>query len=170
MPTDAELTFADHAGRLYARRYGFPPMVGRLIGYLSVRHPEALTIAELADALLASRSAISNAVKTLEQLRVAVRSRAAGEQNDRVRLDLSSSHALGFDTGEYVELRELANEGLEVLADAPVERRALLLELAAFSDFLIEKMPELEKAWVERRDALVASGELPGADATGGRS
>ena len=75
---------------------------------------------------------------------------------------MSSPHALGFDTGEYVEMGELAREGLEVLADAPVERRALLLELAAFSDFLVEQLPELEKAWIERRDALVEEGELPG--------
>jgi hypothetical protein len=41
-------------------------MVGRLIGYLSVCDPPDQTIAELADALLASRSAITGAVKTLE--------------------------------------------------------------------------------------------------------
>src|SRR5674536_367182 len=28
VPTDAEITFDDHAGRLYARRYGMAPMVG----------------------------------------------------------------------------------------------------------------------------------------------
>jgi hypothetical protein len=28
VPTDAEITFADHAGRLYANRYGMAPMVG----------------------------------------------------------------------------------------------------------------------------------------------
>ena len=36
MPSDAELTFADHMGRFYARRYSFAPMVGRLLGYLAV--------------------------------------------------------------------------------------------------------------------------------------
>src|ERR1035437_11115516 len=34
MPSDGEITFADHAGRFYARRFGMAPMVGRLIGYL----------------------------------------------------------------------------------------------------------------------------------------
>ena len=69
MPSDAELTFADHAGRLFARRYGMPPMVGRLIGYLAVCDPRDQSIGELADALLASRSAIANAVSYLENLR-----------------------------------------------------------------------------------------------------
>ncbi len=36
MPRDADLIFADHVGRFYARQYGFPPMAGRLLGYLFV--------------------------------------------------------------------------------------------------------------------------------------
>ena len=66
MPTDAEITFADHAGRLYARRYGMAPVVGRLLGYLAICDPREQSIAELAEALLASRSAIAGAVKTLD--------------------------------------------------------------------------------------------------------
>ena len=36
MPADAELIFAEHAARLYARHHGFPPMAGRLLGYLAI--------------------------------------------------------------------------------------------------------------------------------------
>ena len=63
MPNDAELTYADHVGRFYARRYAFPPMVGRLLGYLAVCDPSEQSIGDLAEALLASRSAIAGAVK-----------------------------------------------------------------------------------------------------------
>jgi hypothetical protein len=161
MPTDAELTFADHMGRLYARRYGFPPMLGRLIGYLSVCDPPDQSINELADALLASRSAIAGAVKTAEAIRVLRRTRAAGERMDRVRIDLSSPHATGMDVSEYEELREMAHEGLEVLQDTPIERRAVLLEVSAFADFLLEQMPRMQQEWEARRAAMVAAGELP---------
>ena len=119
--TDAEITFADHMGRFYARRYSFPPMVGRLIGYLAVCDPPNPTIAELADALLASRSAISGAVSHLETIHVAQRSRVAGERMDRVRLDFSSAQSMGMDASEYVEMGQLAREGLDVLGDAPAE-------------------------------------------------
>jgi hypothetical protein len=169
MPTDAELTFADHAGRFYARRYGFPPMVGRLLGYLTICDPPNPTIAELADALLASRSAIAGAVKNLETLRLLLRSRTAGERMDRVQLDLTSPNATGLDPQEYVEVGELAREGLEVLADAPMERRAVLSEMAAFSDFLVEQIPLLGQKWEERRAELVAAGELLPRPSTGGR-
>ncbi|MEA2212674.1 MAG: hypothetical protein QOF83_2622 [Solirubrobacteraceae bacterium] len=161
VPTDAEITFADHMGRFYARRYGFPPMVGRLLGYLGVCDPPEQSIGELAEALLASRSAVAGAVKVLEAMRAIHRSRAAGERMDRVQIDLTSPQALGMDISEYEELRELAQEGLEVVRDAPMERQAVLLEVSAFADFLLERIPLLQQEWAARREALVAAGRLP---------
>ena len=162
VPTDAEITFADHMGRFYARRYAFPPMVGRLLGYLAVCDPPEQSIGELAEALLASRSAITGAVKALEATHAIRRTRAAGERMDRVRLDLSSPEARGFDVTEYQELGELVREGLGVVAGAPIERRAMLLEMAAFANFLCDRIPLLHKEWIAHREALRAAGELPG--------
>ena len=161
MPTDGEITFADHAGRFYARRYGMAPMVGRLLGYLAICDPPEQSVSELADALLASRSAIAGAVNTLESLGLIRRSRAAGERMDRVCIDLSAPRAMGFDISEYQEHGELAREGLRHLADAPPERRAILLEWAAFADFLVERLPVLEQEWKDRREKLRAADELP---------
>jgi DNA-binding MarR family transcriptional regulator len=170
MPTDAQLTFADHLGRFYARRYGFAPMVGRLVGYLATCDPPEQTIAELAEALLASRSAITGAVKVLEAIGVVSRSRAAGERMDRVRIDVGSQRSLGMDITEYQEMGELAREGLEVVRDAPPERQAALRGMAALADFLVERIPVLRKEWQARVDALAASGELPDLSWRGERS
>ncbi|MBO0884708.1 MAG: MarR family transcriptional regulator [Mycobacterium sp.] len=161
MPTDAEITFADHAGRLYARRYGMAPMVGRLLGYLSICDPRDQTIAELAEALLASRSAITGAVKTLDTLALIRRSRAAGDRVDRIRVDITGPRSVGFDISEYVEQGDLAREGLALLEGEPLQRRAVLLYHAAFADFLAERLPLLEQEWKARHAALVESGELP---------
>ena len=154
MPTDAEITFADHMGRFYARRYSFPPMVGRLIGYLAVCDPPNPTIGELT-----SRSAMAGAVKTLETIHAVQRSRVAGERMDRVRITAQQSTQM--DVSEYEEMRELAREGLEVLRHAPPERRAALLEMSAFADFLVEEIPKLKQEWEARREALVSAGDLP---------
>src|ERR1700761_9280312 len=104
MPRDEEITFADHMGRFYVRRYAFPPMVGRLLGYLAVCDPPEQTIGELAEALLASRSAITGAVNALETLHVISRSRTAGERMDRVRIDMSTPQSMGMDITEYEEM------------------------------------------------------------------
>jgi hypothetical protein len=170
VPSDGEITFADHTGRLYARRYGMAPMVGRLLGYLAVCEPREQSISELAEALLASRSAIAGAVNTLETLRLIQRSRTAGERMDRVRIDMSSPQATGFDISEYREQAELAREGLRLLADAPPERRATLLEWEAFADFLVERLPLVEQEWKERRESLRAAGQLPEAPGPQGES
>jgi hypothetical protein len=162
VPTDAEITFADHMGRFYARRYAYPPMVGRLLGYLAVCDPPDQSIGELAQALLASRSAITGAVKALEATHAIRRTRSAGERMDRVRLDLTAPEARGFDITEYQELGDLVREGLAVVADAPMQRRAMLLEMAAFADFLQVRIARLHEEWLAHRDALRAAGELPG--------
>ena len=120
-------------GRFYARRYAYPPMVGRLLGYLAVCDPPEQSIGELADALLASRSAITGAVKVLENAHAVRRLRVAGERMDRVRIDLNSPQAMGLDISEYQEMSELVREGLDVLREAPAQRRAVAAEGALVS-------------------------------------
>jgi DNA-binding transcriptional regulator GbsR (MarR family) len=62
-------------------------MVGRLLGYLMVCWPRQQTISELAEALLASRSAIAGAVSTLETLGLARRAHGPGRHRpDLARL------------------------------------------------------------------------------------
>ena len=103
MPQDAQLAFADHVGRFYARHYGFPPMAGRLLGYLLVCDPPQQTIDELSNALLASRSAITGAVKLLETYELARRTRSAGERMDRVSLNPTGRQPQNFDATLHLE-------------------------------------------------------------------
>ncbi len=154
VPSDTQLIFADHVGRFYARRYGFPPMAGRLLGYLFVCDPPQQTIDELGEALLASRSAITGAVKLLEGYRMARRTRVAGERVDRVSLDPASQQPQNFDSALHREHAALFREGLALLADAPPERRAPLEEMVALADFLSERLPALLDEWHTHRDEV----------------
>ncbi len=113
MATDAERTYADRAASFYAREYGFPPVTGRVLGYLAVCDPPQQTIDGLAEALLASRSAIAGAVRQLEDYHAVLRTRAAGERVDRVGLNPAATlDPRGFDGGPYKEQAELAREAL----------------------------------------------------------
>lgn len=158
MSRDAQLIFADHVGRFYARQYGFPPMAGRLLGYLFVCDPPEQTIDELGEALLASRSAITGAVKLLEGYRLARRTRTAGERVDRVSVDPASQQPQNFDSAIHKEHAALFREGLALLADSSPERRAPLEEMVALADFLSERLPRLLQEWHTYRDELRASG------------
>jgi DNA-binding MarR family transcriptional regulator len=161
MTRERELAFADELGRFFARQYGLAPVTGRVLGWLLICDPPTPTAAELAAALQASRSAVGNAVDLLEKAALVRRTRATGERADRISVNPNAAEQ-GLDSpAEYAALRALANQGLEILADAPPARRRRLLEMAAFHDFLLERLPALAAEWRDRREALLASGELP---------
>jgi biotin operon repressor len=160
VPRDEELIFADHAGRFYAREHGFPPMAGRLLGYLMVCDPPQQSIDELAETLMASRSAITSAVKLLEAAGLAVRTRRTGERVDRVSGNLDALEPRNFDSALFKEQSALFREGLALLDQATPQRRAPLAELLALAEFLGERLPQVLAEWRERRDALRASGHL----------
>jgi DNA-binding MarR family transcriptional regulator len=161
MATDAELTFVDKLGRFFARQYGLPPAFGRVSAWLLTCDPPEQTAAEIAEALQTSRSAVGSAIAALENQGQLQRTRAAGERADRVGFHPESAVRALESREEYGAVLALAREGLEVLRDAPPARRARLLGVVAFYEFLLERMPALAEEWRVRRDELRASGELP---------
>ena len=159
--TEAELSFADQVGRLFAKSWGLPPVAGRVVGWMMICDPPEQTAADIAEALQASRSAISTVLPILETWGFVRRKRVPGERADRVSFNPSFAEQSIESTTEYAAMLALAQTGLRMLDDAPPGRRDRLLELAAFSGFLLERMPDLAVEWRERRDELRASGELP---------
>jgi DNA-binding MarR family transcriptional regulator len=155
MNNDSILIYADHVGRFYAKQYSFPPVVGRLIGYLSVCQPEQQSIGDISEALLASRSAINGAVKMLETLNLISRTRPAGGRSDLISVTLKGLENTGFNPNEYIQQAALAREGIDILKDAPKERKVMLQEVAALYDFLADRMPALLKEWYEYRDKVL---------------
>jgi hypothetical protein len=153
MATGAQLAFAEHAGTYYAREYRMPPIAGRVIGYLAICDSPQQSVADLAEALLASRSAITGAVKLLAGYRAVRRTRAAGDRTDRVSLDPAGLEPAGFDAAGYREMAALAREGLSLMKDAPADRRRVLEDVAALGDFLAERMPALLEEWRAYRAA-----------------
>ena len=147
MDRDKVLVFCDHVGRFYAEQYGFPPVAGRLIGYLYVCEPAQQSINDIAETLLTSRSAINNAVKMLETQKLIDRSRPAGTRSDLIGLNPLSRENLGFDPSEYQQMANLAREGLELLGRASPERRQALEVVVSLNDFLAERLPQLYGEW-----------------------
>jgi hypothetical protein len=148
------LAFTDRMADFYAREYGFPPVAGRVLGYLLICQPPEQTIAGLSQALLASRSAITGAVALLARYHAVHRTRSAGQRMDHITLDPRALDPTGFAGATYQEQAKLAREALAMLADGPSQRRSMIAEGAAFYDFLAERMPALLTEWHARRDSL----------------
>ena len=110
--------------------------------------PAEQSINELADALLASRSAITQAIVLLEGHGLARRTRARGERVDRVaaRLDVINFER-DLDATGYIEQAALLRRGVALLAPDDSGRRQALEEIAALNDFLAEKLPLLREEW-----------------------
>ena len=143
MDRDKVLIYADHMGRFYAQRFGFPPVTGRVIGYLSVCQPMQQSINDIAETLLTSRSAVNNALKGLEAQKLVSRTRPAGSRSDLVSLNPLGKDNTGFDPSEYQEMAALAREGLELLKDASAERRQPLEASESLGDLLTERLTHL---------------------------
>jgi DNA-binding transcriptional ArsR family regulator len=156
MPTDDQLRFADDLGRYVVREMNLPPVAGRLLGYLGVCDPAEQTINELSDALLASRSAITQAVVLLEGLGLVERARVRGERVDRIAVHLDVDiFERDLDATGYVEQAALLRQGAALLGKKDGSgRRAALEELAALNDFMAEKLPQLKEEWRARRARL----------------
>jgi DNA-binding Lrp family transcriptional regulator len=150
MATDAELAFVDRLGRFFARQYGLPPVTGRVAGWLLICDPPEQTAAEIAEALQTSRSAVGNAIASLENQGQILRTRAAGERADRVSFHPDAA-VRGLEApDEYHAMLALVRDGLGVLRDASPERRARLEGAEAFYEFLLERMPALADEWRAR--------------------
>ncbi len=60
----------------------------------------------------------------------------------------------------YLGVCDPREQSIGELADAPPARRAILLEYAAFADFLVARIQLLEQEWIAQREALRAASEL----------
>jgi DNA-binding transcriptional regulator GbsR (MarR family) len=143
MNRDKVLIFADHVGRFYAERYGFPPVTGRLIGYLSVCDPMQQTINEIAATLLTSRSAINNAINQLETQGLVTRMRPAGTRADLISFNPDGWKHTGFDPSEYTHTVALLREGLELLGKNQTQQRQGLEIAVSLNEFMSERLPQI---------------------------
>lgn len=149
MEQDKVLIFADHVARVYADKYGLAPVAGRLVGYLSVCQPMEQSINDIAKVLLTSRSAITGAIKTLDNMKLIQRTRPAGTRADLFSLNPPDWRDTGFQADEYLQNATLAREGLELLQDATPERREPLEITLSMNTFLAERLPQLYDEWRE---------------------
>jgi DNA-binding transcriptional regulator GbsR (MarR family) len=140
--------FVDATGDLMARSVGLPRMTGRVLAWLLVCDPPEQTAAQLAEALDASKGAISGATGMLVRNRMVDRLHIRGERADRFRIrpeawddqinDPSVEHA-----------RKVVAMGLEALDGEPPARRLRLEELDAFYAWYQSRIPALSEEWRE---------------------
>lgn len=145
---------------LYFERVGLTRMMGRIIGYLLVSDPAQQSMQDIGAALQASKSSVSTALKMLVSLRLVDQISIPGERRDYYRAN-SDMWIRSFRARlhQLTELRELAERGLDLLADAPPERRQRIEIMHATNAFLEDEFPKLLDKWDAEKRARGYEGE-----------
>jgi DNA-binding transcriptional regulator GbsR (MarR family) len=152
--TDAESEFVEAMGR-YLGSVGMTPMAGRMWAWLLICDPPEQTAADLAEALHASRGAISGTARLLAAAGMVRRTTKRGD-----RREYFSSPPGAFVTlvrtaeSTYGRIRELTEQGLAASQDRPPGSRARLQEVHDFYAFIEREVPIVIERYFARRDAV----------------
>lgn len=128
-----------------------PPMLGRVLGWLLLNAPEPQTAEGMATALQASRGAISMSTRTLMSVGLISRRTEPGDRRtyyearpETMALSLQARFS------SIGALRAAIANALELLADAPPERRRTLEYLDEMYRFFETEFGRVYEAWMER--------------------
>jgi DNA-binding transcriptional regulator GbsR (MarR family) len=144
--------FVDATGELMAKSVGLPRMTGRVLAWLLVCDPPEQTAAQLAEALDASKGAISGATGMLVRNRLVDRLHIRGERADRFRIRPEAWDDQISDPS-IDRARQVVAMGLEALDGEPPLRRARLEELDAFYAWYQSRIPVWSEEWQEYKRA-----------------
>jgi DNA-binding transcriptional regulator GbsR (MarR family) len=142
--------YADEVG-LFFEDQGLPRMPGRILGWLMVCDPPHQSALELAEAVQASRGAISMAVRMLQGAGAVERHTVAGTRRVYYRMRpgfwLREAEEKAKLAGEW---RKLTGRGLELMSGHSAESRHRVQEAHDMYAFLEEEYGRIKDRWLEQ--------------------
>jgi DNA-binding transcriptional regulator GbsR (MarR family) len=139
--------FIEDMGLFYEEQ-GFPPMAGRLAGWLLICDPPHQTAGELAEVLEASAGSISSMTRLLTQCGLVERVAVPGQRGAAFRHRTGASTELLTRALERSERAcDLFERGLSLLGDHPPETRRRLRDQLEFHRFIRRELPALMERW-----------------------
>ncbi len=151
MMSESESRFVEEMGQILAS-YGMTPMAGRMWGWLLICEPAEQTAAELAEALHASRGAISGTARILASAGMIRRSTRRGDRREYFSAPPEGTDQFIAGAGRvYGQLREMLERGLSAIADRPPETRVRLQELRDVMAFIETEVPAVFDRYLSER-------------------
>ena len=137
-----EDAFIEVAARVFGA--GMPPMAGRMWAYLAICEPPEQTAAEIAERLHASRGSVSGMARLLEQVGLIRRGTRPGDRREYFSIPPDALHRLmEIAVVRLRQTRELAEAGLELIADRPPESQARLRDIRDLYGFFEREWPAI---------------------------
>lgn len=140
---DQQAQFVEAFGQMLSQQ-GLPRMAGRMWAWLLICDPPQQTAAQLADELHASRGSISDMARLLATAGLISRTRRPGDRREYFSVPTGAVRRLmqGRLPG-VIAMRQLADEGLELLADRSATDQARLQEVRDVYAFFERELPAL---------------------------
>jgi hypothetical protein len=149
--TPGESQFVEEMGRFLASM-GMTPMAGRMWGFLLICDPPEQTAAEIADALHASRGAISGTARILAGPGLIRRSTKPGDRREYFSAPPEALDSmLASASSVYRQMREIAERGLAATSDRPATARARLQEFRDVMAFVEHEVPKVVTRYLTER-------------------
>lgn len=139
--------FVEQVGLLFEQN-GVPRMAGRIIGWLLVCDPPHQSMAELVEALQASKSSISSMSRLLIQLGLVERVSLPGQRRDYFHIAAGVWRStLRSGLAQLTAFRELAERGLKLIEDQSPEQQRRLEEMRDLYAFFEREYPVMLARW-----------------------
>lgn len=154
---DAEQRFVERYAQ-HLQTSGIPPMAGRLWAWLLICDPAEQTAGELAEALHASRGAISGAARTMVAAGFIHRGRRRGERREYFSVPPGAIRRLILDSRTTLTRgREIAGEGLALHPGRDGAGRERLQDLHDMYAYFEREWPRVIEDYLEDREAAAAA-------------
>jgi DNA-binding transcriptional regulator GbsR (MarR family) len=141
MMTERESAFVEEMGQALAS-YGMTPMAGRMWGYLLICDPAEQTAGDIAEALQASRGAISGTARMLATAGMIRRTKRGGDRREFFSAPPEAFDQFLQNAGRvYRHFREIAERGLAAIEDRPPAAKARLEEFRDVFAFIEQEVP-----------------------------
>lgn len=139
---------------------GLPRMAGRIFGWLLISNPPHQSPGELAEVLQASKGSISTMTRLLMQIGLLERISLPGQRRDYFRIKPNAWTELTRQRMVQITVfRQLAERGLEVIAQSDPKLRERLEDMRDMHLFLEQELPRLIDRWEQRRSAHLEEGD-----------
>ena len=150
--TPGESDFVEEMGQFLAS-LGMTPMAGRMWGWLLICEPPEQTAAEIAEALHASRGAISGTARLLANAGLVRRSTRPGDRREYFSAPAEALDSMLMSAASlYRQMRRIAERGLAAIEDRPAESKARLEEFRDVMGFVEVEVPRVIARFLEDRN------------------
>ena len=150
--TPGESEFVEEMGQFLAS-LGMTPMAGRMWGWLLICEPPEQTAAEIAEALHASRGAISGTARLLANAGLVRRATRRGERREYFSAPAEALDAMLMSAASlYRQMRQIAERGLIAIADRPADSKTRLEEFRDVMGFVEIEVPRVIARFLAERN------------------